>query len=148
MDGTNAGTELVYEGAAVDAFENRLAFTGDPGADTTVTIPNVTGTIITSGDTGTVTGTMVDESTLVLDGLIDDNDIAAGAVDGGAAGEIADNTITSDDIGADAVGASELAATAVTAGSYTVASITVDADGRLTAASSGAARLPRIRYPP
>jgi hypothetical protein len=51
---------------------------------------------------------------------------------------ILDSNVTTAKIADDAVTADKLANTAVTAGSYTAASITVDAQGRLTAASSGA----------
>ena len=60
VDGTNAGTVLVYEGATVDGNENRLAFTGDPGADTVVTIPNETGTICTTASVCTGYGDITD----------------------------------------------------------------------------------------
>jgi hypothetical protein len=51
--------------------------------------------------------------------------------------KIAQSTITQSKLATGSVGSDQLIATAVTPGSYTAASITVDADGRLTAASSG-----------
>jgi hypothetical protein len=62
--------------------------------------------------------------------------------------KITQSTITQSKLAANSVGANQLISTGVTAASYTSASITVDADGRITAASSGAAGaagyIPRI----
>lgn len=66
------GNSIVFEGATPDAFETTLSVV-DPTADRTITLPNVTGTVVTTGDTGTVT------STMILDGTILNADINASA---------------------------------------------------------------------
>ena len=55
------------------------------------------------------------------------------------ANQIVQSTITQSKLAANSVGSNQLISTGVTAASYTAASITVDADGRITAASSGSA---------
>jgi hypothetical protein len=55
------------------------------------------------------------------------------------ANQIIQSTITQAKLAANSVGPNQLISTGVTAASYTSASITVDADGRITSASSGAA---------
>jgi hypothetical protein len=51
--------------------------------------------------------------------------------------KITQSTITQAKLAANSVGSNQLISTGVVAGSYTVTSLTVDADGRITAASSG-----------
>jgi hypothetical protein len=51
--------------------------------------------------------------------------------------KITQSTITQSKLAANSVGSNKLISTGVTAASYTAATITVDADGRITAASSG-----------
>ena len=63
---------LTFEGSTADGFETTLAVV-DPTLDRTITFPNITGTVVTTGDTGTVT------STMILDGTIVDADINASA---------------------------------------------------------------------
>jgi hypothetical protein len=53
--------------------------------------------------------------------------------------KITQSTITQSKLAANSVGSNQLISTGVTAASYTSATITVDADGRITSASSGSA---------
>ena len=58
---TTNGT-IIFEGSSNDDFETTLTV-ANPTADRTITIPNVTGTVITTGDSGTVTAAMLASST-------------------------------------------------------------------------------------
>jgi hypothetical protein len=55
---------LSFEGSTDDSFETFLEVV-NPTADRTITFPNVTGTVITTGDTGTVTSAMITDGTIV-----------------------------------------------------------------------------------
>ena len=56
--GNTFSQSIIFEGATADAYETTLIVT-DPTADRTITLPNVTGTVITTGNLtvdGTTTG--------------------------------------------------------------------------------------------
>ena len=63
---------MTFEGATSNDFETTLTCV-DPTADRTLSLPNVSGTLVSSGDTGTVT------SAMILDGTIANADISSTA---------------------------------------------------------------------
>ena len=78
--------DIVFEGATDDGNETTITV-ADPTADRTITFPDTTGTVVTTGDTGTVTGTMLADGTVtstdIADGTIVNADInASAAIDG------------------------------------------------------------------
>jgi len=80
-----SGATLIFEGASADAHETVLTCV-DPTADRTITLPNSTGTLITTGDTGVITATMI------ADGAITANDLANGTI---TLAKLADNSVNS-----------------------------------------------------
>ena len=79
---------IEFDGATSGTFKTTVTAT-DPTANNTITIPDVTGTIITTGDTNTITSNM----------------IAAGALSGS---DLADDSIDEAKIADDAVGEDQL----------------------------------------
>ena len=121
---------FVENGAVSLYYDNVKKF------ETTSTGATVTGTLV-ADVTGDVTGDLTGTASAVADGAVTAAKIGTGAV---LTSKIADNAVTSAKIADGSIGATQLTATSVSAGSYGSASavpiITVDADGRLTAAST------------
>ena len=144
-----AGTDIIFEGATDDAHETTLTV-ADPTADRTITLPNVTGTVVTTGDTGTVARTMIANDAVngtkiaddsinsehYVDASIDTQHIANLAV---TADKIANQTITAGKIATDGVGGSEIQANAVSSGKIAANAVTTAkiADGAIVAAKIG-----------
>ena len=59
----NTGS-LVFEGSTIDAYETTLTVADPTSSDKTITFPDTTGTVITTGDTGTVNSTMIANDTI------------------------------------------------------------------------------------
>ena len=62
---------IVFEGTTADNFETLIQAV-DPTADRTITIPNETGTIVTTGSSGVVTGTMIGTDTVAEANMAND----------------------------------------------------------------------------
>ena len=83
------GTSIVFEGATADSYETTLQVT-DPTADRTITLPNVDGTVITTGNLSDITDIGVFTSTIVMEGsTADAHELTLSAGD-----PTADRTIT------------------------------------------------------
>ena len=133
---------LTFEGATANAHETTLTV-ADPTADRTITLPNVTGTVITTGDSGTVATGMIAAAAVThtrlandaVDGtkLADDSVNSEHYVDGSIdTAHISDNAITNAKLADNSVSNAELTDNAVNtaeiqAGAVTTAKILNDA---------------------
>ena len=90
--------DLVFEGATDDANETTLTV-ADPTADRTITFPDVTGTLITTGDTATVATGMIADNAVTMDKL---NSGALPTDITVASANIVDGTIVNADVNASA----------------------------------------------
>jgi hypothetical protein len=146
--GTSAN--IIFEGSVNDGFETTLTV-ANPTADRTITLPNVTGTVVTTGDSGTVTSTMIADGTIVNADVNASAAIAGSKISPDFAGQ---NVVTTGSItGASLIPSS---ATVPTNGVYLPAAnnvaistntserVRVDSSGRLLVGSSASYNAPSI----
>jgi hypothetical protein len=108
-------TQITFEGATADSFETTLTVV-DPTADRTITLPNVSGTVVTSGDTGTVTATMLATDSVETAKIKDSNVTAVKlATDSVETAKIKDANVTAAKLAADSVETAKIVDSNVTA---------------------------------
>ncbi len=78
---------LAFEGSADDAYETTITVT-NPTADRTITFPNVTGNVVTTGDSGTVTSTMIADATIANADISASAEIAVSKLGHGSARQL------------------------------------------------------------
>lgn len=100
---------LAFEGSTANAFETYLTVADPTTADRTITLPDRSGTVITDGDTGTVTNTMLAGS-ITLNKLVS---LTSGNIIIGSAGNVATAVPISGDISISTGGVVDIAAGAI-----------------------------------
>jgi hypothetical protein len=114
------GTSIVFEGATADSYETTLQVT-DPTADRTITLPNVDGTVITTGNLSDITNIGVFTSTITMEGsTANDFELTLSAGD-----PTADRTITFPDATGTVALTSDIAVTAASTNTFTNKSISL-----------------------
>ena len=140
----DTGADLIFEGSTEDTAETRLTV-ADPSTDRTITLPNETGTVVTTGSSGVVTSTMINDGTIatgdiandaitnakIADDSIDSEHYVDGSIDTAhiadaqiTTAKLATDSVTSAKIAAAQVDTSELATNAVTTVKITDANVT------------------------
>jgi uncharacterized protein YjbI with pentapeptide repeats len=108
-------TSITFEGSTADDYETTLTV-ADPTADRTITLPNVTGTVVTSGDTGTVTATMLASDSVTTVKILNANVTAAKlASDSVETAKIVDANVTNAKLATDSVTTAKITDANVTA---------------------------------
>jgi hypothetical protein len=117
-------TQITFEGSTADDYETTLTVV-DPTADRTITLPNVSGTVVTSGDTGTVTATMLAADSVTTAKILDANVTAAKlATDSVETAKIKDANVTAAKLAADSVETAKIVDSNVTAAKLAADSVT------------------------
>ena len=83
--GTNV--DIVFEGSTANNFETTLTVV-DPTADITLALPNVSGTIVSTGDTGSVSSAMITNLTIVDGDISNSADITVSKLREGTANQV------------------------------------------------------------
>jgi hypothetical protein len=96
---------LAFEGSTANTYETYIA-AADPTADRTITLPDRSGTVITDGDTGTVTNTMLAGS-IALSKLVS---LTSGNIIIGSAGNVATAVAVTGDVTITNAGVTAIAA--------------------------------------
>ena len=138
--------DIIFEGATDNANETKLTV-ADPTADRTITFPDVSGNVVTTGDTGTVATGMIAADAITSAKIADDQINSEHYVDGSidtahiadsqvTTAKIANSNVTTDKIANDAVTSAKIADDQINSEHYVDGSIDTAhiADSQITSA--------------
>ena len=133
------GIVIVFEGATDDGFETTLTV-ADPTADRTITLPNETGTVVTTGSSGVVTSTMITDGTIVNADINASAEIAVSKLANGSARQLLQTDVAGTGVEFtsnvdvpgtfDVTGAATFDSTAAVTSALTVTGV-INADGKV-----------------
>jgi hypothetical protein len=125
--GLTLNGNITFEGATADDYETIIAIT-DPTSDRVIVFPDLTGTVVTTGDTGSITSLMIADGTIVNADINASAAIAHSKLANATAGQVLLGTTTtgvvtattiSGDITIDGAGVASIAANSVALGTDT-----------------------------